>query len=110
MYMFRSGIAMTLLADKYYLVDRPMDEGSILYLGISVPASRDVQIGNVRFQVRTIPGTLRESASLALQVGTTLAVVEPPKQTLLDVLFIGCLWRRCSWYGGLGSTNRPWLL
>jgi two-component system, OmpR family, sensor kinase len=77
-----------LLASNITVITGPMDERALLS---PVPVSRDVQIGTVRVQVRTVPIGVSDRSFGALQVGTTLDVVEAAQDTLLDVLFLGII-------------------
>jgi two-component system, OmpR family, sensor kinase len=96
-----------LLATNITWLNRPMDEGSILSSVYSIQRSRDMQIGNDRFQVRTIPVGAGERFFGTVQVGTNLAVVEAAQQTLLEVLFIGVLVAVVvAGVAGWASTNR----
>lgn len=66
----------------------PLDEASI---NAVQPVFRDVELGNARLRVLTVPLIIRSSNRVigTLQVGTSLGMVDSIQQALLYVLFIG---------------------
>jgi two-component system, OmpR family, sensor kinase len=83
---------------------QPLDE---VGLSSPTPIFRDVIIGSVHFRVLTVPWVVGEREIGAIQVGSTLAVVDATQKVLLTVLLFGVLTSiTLAGLAGWFSTNR----